>query len=224
MTADIIQFTFSDAKFGCKNEEVVYTTQYVDSYYNNYANYNYNNKNDDKQAEAAEWCQYLSNNEMGVSPVSMYDCGSSSYGNYYNQYSNDNYNQYSYLYSWYQYDISEDSAVDMSSVCQIVRKSKGNLKTYYNGNNGHLYSYKSKSSASQEIEQFLEETENHSVVWSKAQVMSAGAKLGAIAGVGIVVGALVAVVVYNIRFGSSDKKEPLMVYELEEDKPEGIMA
>ena len=75
MTKDIIEFTFSGAKFDCKDDDVVYTTNDV-SGYQNYYNYQ-NNNNGNQAGEAAEWCSYLYENEMGSEPVPMSTCGGS---------------------------------------------------------------------------------------------------------------------------------------------------
>jgi hypothetical protein len=223
MTEDIIEFTFSEATFSCKDEEVVYTTQYVDGY-SQYYNYDWNaNQN----AEPAEWCQYLSDNELGASPVSLYDCGgrSSSYQNY----QQNNNNNYQYMYSWYQYEISEDNSIDMQQVCTTVKNQNGQLHTFYNGNSGHLYTYGSSSSSSSgvpdSVSEFLEGTETTSVSYYKktAENLSTTAKLGIIAGVGVVVGAIVSLVVIGLRSGSSDRAEPLMDGEYD-DRARGIMA
>jgi hypothetical protein len=233
MTADIIEFTFSDAKFDCKDEEVIYTTENVDGY-NQYQYQNYNWNANQQEQEAAEWCQYLSNNDLGVSPVNMYDCGA--YSNNNNNNENNNYyyqrygqyggddNAYKYLYDWYQFEISEENALDMSQVCLSVKKANGQLHTYYNGNNGHLYNYGSNKGASQQIEDFLDGSSTSSVSgYKKAKGMSGGAKFGIIAAVGVVVGAVVAVVI-KVRSGASDKKEPLMAADLENEEQEGTMA
>ncbi|KAL3921222.1 MAG: hypothetical protein SGILL_002861 [Bacillariaceae sp.] len=221
MTRDIIEFTFSDATFDCKDEEVVYTTQNVDGY-NQYANYNWD-ANDD--GDAAEWCQYLSNNDLGVYPVSMYDCGGNAYGNYYNKYGQNDDNQYKYMYSWYQFEINEENALDMGEVCLVVKQSNGQLHTFYNGDNGHQYNYGSSSgSSSGQIEEFLDGSETSSVTGYQKQGrdLSGAAKFGIIAAVGVVVGAIVAVAI-KVRSGATDKKEPLMAADLEGEQ-EGQMA
>jgi hypothetical protein len=221
MTEDIIEFTFSEAKFSCKDEDVIYTTQDV-SGYNQYQNYNYNANNQNQ--EAAEWCQYLYDNELGTYPIGLYDCGGKAYGNYYGYNFYDDDNQYRNMYSWYNYEISEDNAIDMQEVCLVVKHSNGQLHTFYNGGSGHLYKYGSKNgnSVSDAIDEFLEGTANSSVSYKKGQSLSGGAKFGIIAAVGVVVGVVVAAVM-KVRSGSSDKAEPLMEGEFEE-KEEGIMA
>lgn len=226
MTEDIIEFTFSEATFSCKDEEVVYTTQYVDGY-SQYYNYDWNaNQN----AEPAEWCQYLYNNELGAYPVNLYDCGGKNYNSYYYNNNNNNQNSYQYLYSWYQYEISEDDAVDMQQVCLTVKSQNGQLHTFYNGNMGHMYTYGSSSSSSSSVpdsvSEFLEGTNTTSVSYYKktAESLSGAAKFGIIAGVGIVVGVLVSLVMIGLRaVVTSDKTEPLII-ELDDGRAKGIMA
>jgi hypothetical protein len=229
MTEDIIEFTFSEAAFSCKDEEVVYTTQYVDGY-SQYYNYDWNaNQN----ADPAEWCQYLSNNELGASPVNLYDCGGRN-SNYQNYQNNNNNNNYQYMYSWYQFEITEDNAIDMQQVCTTVKSQNGQLHTFYNGNNGHLYSYGSSSSSSSSssgvpssVSEFLEGTNNTSVSYyykKTADSLSGTAKFGIIAGVGVAVGIVVALAAIGLKAVSSDKAEPLMHGELDEGRARGIMA
>ncbi|KAG7370065.1 hypothetical protein IV203_027811 [Nitzschia inconspicua] len=219
MTEDIIEFTFSAATFSCKDEEVVYTTQNVDGYQYNYQNYNANDKN-----EAAGWCQYLYDNELGAYPVGLYDCGGKAYGNYYGYNLYDDDNQYKNIYSWYQYEINEANSIDMQEVCMVVKKANGNLHTFYNGNTGHLYKYGSSgSNIPDSVNEFVEGTGTSSVSYKKGNAdLSGAAKFGIIAAVGVVVGAIVAAVI-KVRSGSSDKTEPLMEGELDE-KEEGTMA
>lgn len=216
MTSDIIEFTFSSASFSCLDEDVVYTTQDVSGYYQ-YQNYNYNQNDNDN--EAAEWCQYLYNNELGTYPVGLNNCdGKSSYYGYNNAYSD--YNQYQNTYSWYNFDISEENSIDMQEVCLVVKQSNGQLHTFYNGEGGHLYNYGSSSSSSGAAQEFLEGTENTGVSYTKGKDLSGGAKFGIIAAVGVVVGVIVAAVI-KVRSGS-DKSEPLI--DGEELDQEGTLA
>ena len=74
-----------------------------------------------------------------------------------------------------------------------------------------MYSYGSGSSSGS-VEDFLDGTQNGSVSGYKKQVsdaLSGGAKFGIIAAVGVVVGAIAAVII-KVRSSSSDKNEPLM--------------
>jgi hypothetical protein len=87
-----------------------------------------------------------------------------------------------------------------------------------------LYNYGSNKGASQQIEDFLDGSSTSSVSgYKKSKGMSGGAKFGIIAAVGVVVGAVVAVVI-KVRSGASDKKEPLMAADLENEEQEGTMA
>lgn len=195
MTKEIVEFTFSNAVFSCKQEEYVYTTQNLNGYNGNYYNGGGYNWNQDQ--EVAEWCSGLFDNDYPATDMST--CGQG-YGNQYNSYANDYYNQYfnnnddqaSYnraQYSWYQYDISEDYAVDMGAVCSLAKKSGGQLHTFYNTNNGNVYSY--TNSASDNISEFLEDTDSN-LSFMLGKKMSGFAKFMIVAFTGLLVGAGVA--------------------------------
>lgn len=181
MTKEVIEFTFSDAVLGCKEQDVVYTTQDL-SNYNNYYNGNYYQED----AEVAEWCEGV---VMGENyPVDVNTCGNG-YGNYYNnayqqQIDDDDQLYKMSNYDWYRYEVSEDNSIDMSVVCQVV-KANG-MHTFYNTANGNLYEY---AGVSEEVEEFVEAT--GADVYSLGG-LSGGAKFAIVAAVGIVIGAIVA--------------------------------
>lgn len=240
MTKEIIEFTFSNAIFSCKDEEVVYTTQNINGYNNQYGgNYNWNDNGDDD--DVAEWCEMLLEGES--EPVDMDSCGANQYaygnnngnanGNYYSSYNekydnwNENYqqgdqsNQYQYNYDWYRYEITAENSIDMIEVCKVAKKSGGALHTFYNTNNGNMYSYANSNSASDTITEFMEDTEN--VVqfsWmATANNLSGGAKFGIVAGTGILVGAVVALFLRFRASAEDDKNVGLMEDEELDDAP-----
>lgn len=201
MTKELVEFTFSNAVFSCKDEEVVYTTQNLNGYNGNYYNGGYNWDQDER---VAEWCSGLFENEYPA--TDMATCGQG-YGNQYNanyytnQYYNNNDDQASYRaqqYNWYQYDISEDNAVDMGAVCSLAKKSEGELHTFYNTSNGNMYSYTNADSASDNISDFLNGTGSKlsfisHKFWSYTKKsMSGFAKFTIVACTGLLVGAGVA--------------------------------
>jgi len=230
MTKEIVEFTFSDAIFSCKNTEVVYTTQDLSQYGGNYQQNNYNNNDDD---DIAEWCETLVGGEIS-DPVDMSSCGMYDYysgngnGNYYDggssyqerydQYQNqDENNQYMYQYDWYRYEISEDDSLDMMEVCKLAKQSGGNLHTYFNTNNGNMYSY-TGSGTTDAIEEYLDAADASSM----RSGLSGGAKFSIVALVGITLGAAVALF---LRFKSStidDKNVGLI--DPDEAEPKGEVA
>jgi hypothetical protein len=230
MTKEIVEFTFSDAVFSCKNQEIVYTTQDMSQYGGYYEQQNWDNDDDD----ISEWCEMLVGGDIS-DPVDMSSCGMYNYyqnngnGNYnyngnnqyqerYDQYQNqDQSNQYMYQYDWYRYDISEDDSLDMMEVCKLTKQLGGDLHTYYNTNNGNIYSY--SGSTSETIEQYLEDVDDMSFMQSG---LSGGAKFGIVAVVGIVLGAVVALF---LRFKSTtvdDKNVGLI--DPDEAEPKGEVA
>lgn len=241
MTKEIIEFTFSNAVFSCKEQEVTYTTQNLNGYNSQYnGNYNWNGDDDD----VAEWCELLV--EGGDStPVDMATCGMYSSDNYqqgqyynnvnynyeerYDQYQDqDEQNQYMYTYDWYRYEITQDNSLDMQAVCKKAKKSSTSLHTFYNTNNGNLYSYSNSNSASDTITEFMEDTDSEvdfvsSYAWiAQASKLSGGAKFGIVAGTGVLVGAVVALF---LRFRSSaDDDKNISLMEDEELESKGEVA
>lgn len=215
MTKDIVEFTFSNAVFSCKEEEIVYTTQDLSNYNGQYnGNYNWDDDDDD----VAEWCEDLVSGDS--EPVDMASCGTYQYYNggqdnyqdynggdwqeryneYYDQYQQqDQQNQYMYQYDWYRYEIGEDDALDMMEVCKVAKQNSGELHTFYNSNNGNLYSYSNPNSASDSITEFIEATENE-ISFAQKMGRSGAAKFGIVAMVGLVLGSTVAL---YLRFRSS---------------------
>jgi len=227
MTKEIVEFTFSDAVFSCKKQEIVYTTQDMSQYGGYYEQQNWDNDDDDD--DVSEWCEDLVGGDIS-DPVDMSSCGMYNYYNNYDggQYAEryDNYqnqdqaNQYMYQYDWYRYEISEDDALDMSEVCKKAKQNGGELHTYYNTNNGNMYSY-SGSGTSDTIEEFLEVSEGNSFM--RASKLSAGAKFGIVALFGLVIGAIVALV---LRFKAStvDDKNVGLIDPDEVEQPKGEVA
>jgi len=227
MTKEIVEFTFSDAVFSCKKQEVVYTTQDMSQYGGYYEQQNWDNDDDD----VSEWCEDLVGGDISE-PVDMSSCGMYNYynnyqydgGQYaerYDQYQNqDQANQYQYQYDWYRYEIYEEDALDMSEVCKLAKKMGGELHTYYNTNNGNMYSY-SGSGTSDTIEEFLEVSEANGFM--RTSELSAGAKFGIVALVGLVIGAIVALV---LRFKAStvDDKNVGLIDPDEAEQPKGEVA
>merc|ERR1719437_21104 len=264
MTQEIVEFTFSDAVFSCKKQEVVYTTQDMSQYGGYYEQQNWDNNDDDVSEwcedlvggdisepvdmsqyggyyeqqnwdndddDVSEWCEDLVGGDISE-PVDMSSCGMYNYynnyqydgGQYaerYDQYQNqDQANQYQYQYDWYRYEIYEEDALDMSEVCKLAKKMGGELHTYYNTNNGNMYSY-SGSGTSDTIEEFLEVSEANGFM--RTSELSAGAKFGIVALVGLVIGAIVALV---LRFKAStvDDKNVGLIDPDEAEQPKGEVA
>merc|ERR1712176_1256464 len=228
---EIVEFTFSDAVFSCRDQEIVYTTQDMSQYGGYYENNNWENGDDD----IAEWCETLVGGEIS-DPIDMSSCGMYNYynngGNYnggnnqyqerYDQYQNqDQANQYMYQYDWYRYEISEDDALDMMEVCKLTKQMGGELHTYYNTNNGNMYSY-SGSGMTDTIEEFLEVSEGNSG-FLRSSKLSAGAKFGIVAAIGLVIGAVVALF---LRFKAStvDDKNVGLIDPDESEQPKGEVA
>lgn len=209
MTKEVIEFTFSDAIFSCKDEEVVYTTQDLGGY--NMYNYQNWNGNDD---DVAEWCELLAGGGEST-PVDVSSCGRAN-GQYYqnqqnqgqnNQYQNqDQAMQYMYTYSWYRYEIDLDYSLDMYTVCEAIKNQQGSLHTFYNSNNGNLYYYGNSQQASDSITEFMEDTGEEITFVEKQYSLSGGAKFGIVAATGIVVGAAVAMYLRS-RSSAEDSKE-----------------
>lgn len=234
MTKEIIEFTFSDAVFSCKEQEVVYTTQDLSQYGGNYnGNYNYNGNNNDAD-DISEWCEDLVSGEVST-PVDMSTCGMynayTQYGNqqnaqyydsgsyqerYDNYQQNNDANQYQYQYDWYRYEISEDDSLEMSEVCKVAKRSGGTLHTFFNTNNPTLYSYGSGSNTAT-IDEFLEGTQEGQISYMQqlSNNVSGAAKFGIVAAVGIAMGAIVALF---LRFKTMSEESSKQVDLLEADE------
>jgi len=206
MTKEIIEFTFSDAVFSCKEQEVIYTTQNVGSYGNNYyQNYDWNENADED--DIAEWCEGVLQNDY---LVDMKTCGNGNNNGYY--YSKYNYGGYDddevvtqmATYDWYRFEISAEDAEDMGTVCGVARKNS--MHTFYNTNNGNLYSYGSSSSDAD----FLDS--------SFKKGPSAGAVFGYIVLFGLIAGAGVAVFLKVQADAKDDKNVGLIDPEEVEQK------
>jgi len=239
MTKEVVEFTFSNAIFECKDEEVVYTVESVNSY--GYGNYNGNNGGDGN-GDVAEWCAALFDGDS--SATDFVSCGG--YNSQYNEDGSYNYgagqnvqekydqyyenqdqdqDQYMYTYSWYRYDIDEELAYDNYEVCLAVMKNGGNLKTFYNSQNGNIYSYNNANAASSSISEFMEDTDNDfnfaSASWiSSAQKLSGGAKFGIIVGTGLAFGAAAPLFLLYRSTTIDAKNVGLMVDEQSELGPE----
>lgn len=202
MTKEVIEFTFSDNVFSCKEQEIVYTTQNMGDYGGQqyYGNYNWNQNADED--DIAEWCEGIL---MAESIVDMSSCGT---GGYYSKYNyggvdDDEVTAQMSYYDWYRFEISEDDAEDMATVCGVARKDS--MHTFYNTNNGNLYSYTSGSSDSD----FLESSQIK-------KGASAGAVFGWIIVIGLAAGAGVAL--YMKADGKDDKNVGLIDPEEVEQK------
>lgn len=233
MTKEIVEFTFSDAVFSCKEQEIIYTTQDLSQYNGYYEQQDWNGDDDD----IAEWCEVLVSGEISE-PIDMSSCGMYSYyanGGYYQgqNMNNNNYeekyqnyqnqdqaSQYMYQYDWYRYEISEDDSLDMMEVCKLTKQLGGELHTYYNTNNGNLYSY-SGSGASETIEDFLENTES-SLEYGQSS-LSAGAKFGIVALVGGLLGAVVALFL-RFKASTEDDKNVGLIDPDETESAKGEVA
>eukprot|EP00531_Pseudo-nitzschia_arenysensis_P001306 CAMPEP_0116129060 /NCGR_PEP_ID=MMETSP0329-20121206/7729_1 /TAXON_ID=697910 /ORGANISM="Pseudo-nitzschia arenysensis, Strain B593" /LENGTH=553 /DNA_ID=CAMNT_0003623315 /DNA_START=53 /DNA_END=1714 /DNA_ORIENTATION=+ len=209
MTKEVIEFTFSDAIFSCKEQEVVYTTQDVGDYGNQYyGNYDWNENAD--ADDIAEWCEGVLMSDDGL--VDMRSCGNGGNGNGY-YYSKYNYGGYDddevtsqmATYDWYRFEISEDDAEDLTTVCGVARRDS--MHTFYNTNNGNLYSYGSSSSDAD----FLESS-------SIKSGPSAGAVFGWIIFVGLAAGAGVALFMKFQADSAEDKNVALIDPEEVEQK------
>jgi len=211
MTKEVIEFTFSNAVFSCKEEEIQYTTQDLGGY----NMYNYQDWNGDD--DVAEWCEMLVDGGEST-PVDISSCGRGN-GQYYAQQQNQqgqqnwqnyqNYDQdmqYMYTYSWYRFEITYDESLDMYSVCEYIKKNQGNLHTFYSNSQGNIYTYENSQQASETISDFLEETDNEITYVEQGYSLSAGAKFGIVAATGIVVGAAVALYLRS-RSSVEDSKE-----------------
>ncbi len=212
MTKEVIEFTFSDAVFSCKEQEIVYTTQNVGEYANGYyQNYDWNQNAD--ADDIAEWCEGILMADEGL--VDMRTCGNGNNNGYY--YSKYNYQGYDddevtsqmATYEWYRFEISEDDAEDMATVCGVVRRD--DMHTFYNTNNGNLYSY-GKSSADSD---FLESTIKSGP--------SAGAVFGYIVLIGLAAGAGVAVYM-KVQADSADDKNVGLIDPDEVEQKGGEVA
>jgi len=227
MTKEIVEFTFSDAVFSCKQQEIVYTTQDMSQYGGYYENQNWDGDNDD----VAEWCEVLVGGDIS-DPVDMSSCGMYSYysnyqnynggqqAEYYQQYQNqDQAQQYQYQYDWYRYEISEDDSLDMMEVCKLAKQMSGELHTYYNTNNGNMYSY-SGSGTTDTIEEMLDVASGRSGLRSS---LSGGAKFGIVAVIGLVIGAVVALF---LRFKATtvDDKNVGLIDPDDSEQPKGEVA
>lgn len=208
MTKELVEFTFSDNVFSCKEEEIIYTTQDLSQYNGYYGNQNWDNDDDD----VAEWCEILISGDIST-PTDMATCGKQyggNYGNYYGNY----YNNYgnggsAYTYDWYTYDISEDDALDMSAVCEKIKEMEGQVSTYYSSNSANLYTYSRSSSSA--AEDFGSE-----IVYKKK--MSGAAKFGIVALVGLLIGAGAALYLKFVKTGGDDKNVGLIDPEEVEQK------
>jgi hypothetical protein len=217
MTKEIIEFTFSNAVFSCRDQEITYTTEAVSSYNSGQYNGQYYNGDDDDD-DIAEWCEDLVSGDSV--PVDLTTCGAYSSG--YNNYNGNNQNneqnqessQYMYQYDWYGYEISEDDSLDMAAVCKVVKNS--GFHTFYNTSNGNLYSYSNPNSASDNIEDFMEST-NSSIFFGTGK-LSGGAVFGIVAFVGIALGASVALYLRIQATGVDDKNVGLIDPEEVETK------
>lgn len=226
MTQEIVEFTFSNAVFSCKEEEYLYTT-YDMSGYSQYGGQYYNWEEDNG---VSEWCAALF--EGDTAPTDLNSCGYNGYNgnNGNNQYQNyDQGQQYQYQYDWYRFEITQDNSYDMTEVCSIVKKSEGSLHTFYNTNNGNLYSY-TGNSASDTISEFMEDTDNEvdyaNYSWLKGKKLSGGAKFGIVALTGIAVGAVVALYLRFKESSVDDKNVGLMDEEEtpKDEFPKGEVA
>jgi len=208
MTKEVIEFTFSDNIFSCKEQEVVYTTQNVNDYGNQYyQNYDWNQNAD--ADDIAEWCEGILLADEGI--VDMRSCGNGGNGNgyYYSKYNYGNYDDDEITtqmakYDWYRFEISEDDAEDMGTVCGVARRDS--MHSFYNSNNGHLYSYGSTTAAAD-----LYDT-------SIKSGPSAGAVFGWIVFVGLAAGAGVAVFMKYKADAAEDKNVALIDPEEVEQK------
>jgi len=202
MTKEIIEYTFSEKAFSCKEQEIVYTLYDVNQYNGRYG-YNYNNNWNNDEDEISEYCEGIVNGE--TTPVDLSTCGSSynNYNNNYNQkYQNYDGGNYGYQYDWYTFEISEEYSLDMSSVCSAVKKA-GEYHTYYNTELGSTYSYASSSAA----DEFIEVLESESTFGFG---LSGAAKFGIVALVGVIGGALAALYM-KFKDSSGDDKNSALI-------------